>query len=137
MKKHIKLLVLTAIMAISAVAHADSTDPIAKNQQKATPEQRIEKRIERMKKNLNISDEQVFEIRTLLTGKKNLMQEHISKMKSAQPADKATLRNELKSAKLSTQNEILRILTPEQRIKAESLRDAKKQQHKAKRKQMR
>ncbi len=136
MKKHIKILILAAIIGISSIANADYADPLAKNSQKMTPEQRIEKRIEKMKKNPNISDVQATEIRTVLTNTKNQMQDRIAKMKSAPAADKAALRNEIKSTKLSTHNEILRILSPEQRAKAESMRDAKKGQMKDKRKKM-
>ena len=98
------------------------------------PEQRIEKRIEHMKKNLNISDAQATEIRTVLANRKAEMQDRIAKMKSAPAADKAAMRNELKSTRLSTHNEILLILSPEQRAKAESLREAKKAQMKEKHK---
>ncbi len=137
MKKQIKILVLAVVVGISSIANADSSDPLAKNLQKVTPEQRIEKRIEKMKKNLNISDAQATEIRTVLTNTKNQMQDRIAKMKSAPAADKAAMRNEIKSTRLSTHNEILRILSPEQRARAESMRDASKEQIKDKRKKMR
>lgn len=137
MKEQIKLLLLAAVIGISSISYADSGDWLAKDKQKMTTEQRIEKRIERMKKNLNISDAQASEIRTILTNTKNQLQDRIEKMKSAPPSDKAAIRNELKSARLSTHNEILRILTPEQRAKAESMREEMKGKMKEKHKGMR
>jgi Spy/CpxP family protein refolding chaperone len=134
MKNQLKILVLAAVIGISSITYADMQDNAGKNHEKRTPEQRVEKRLERMKKNLNISDAQATQIRTVLMNKKNEMQDRVAKMKSAPAADKAALRSELKSARLSTHNEILSILTPEQRTKAESMREAMKGKMKGKHK---
>jgi len=134
MRNQLKILALAATIGIASVTYADLQDPAAKNPQKHTPEERIEKRIEHMKKNLNITDAQATEIRTVLINTKAQMQDPVAKMKSAPPADKAVLRNELKSTRISTHNEILRILSPEQRAKAESLREEKIAQMKEKHK---
>jgi Spy/CpxP family protein refolding chaperone len=132
MKNQLKILALAAVIGIASITYADMQGPAFK--QKHTPQERIERRIEHMKKNLNISDAQAGQIRGVLIGKKAEMEDRIAKLKSAPASDKAALRNELKSARLSTHSEILRILTPEQRAKAESLRDAKKAEMKDKRK---
>lgn len=133
MKNQVKTLVLAAVLCVSALGYADSSDPLVKKEQKTTPEQRIEKRIEKMKKNLNISDAQATEIRSLLTNSKTQLQDRIAKMKAAPEADRALLRNDIKSSRISTHNQILHILTPEQRAKAETLREAKKDKIKEKR----
>ena len=132
MRNQLKILVLAAVIGIASITYADMQDHSGKNHEKLTPEARIEKRLERMKKNLNISDAQATQIRTILTNTKNQMQERIAKMKSAPAEDKAALRNEFKSARLSTHNEILRILTPEQRTKAEAMREEMKGKMKGK-----
>jgi Spy/CpxP family protein refolding chaperone len=137
MKNQLKILALAAVIGISSITYADMHDQAGKDHEKRTPEQRIEKRLERMKKNLNISDAQATQIRTILMNTKTEMQDRVAKMKSAPDADKATLRNELKSARLSTHNQILSILTPEQRTKAESMREAMKGKMKDKHKKMR
>ena len=137
MKDQLKLLILAAIIGISSITYADMHDGAGKHRGKRTPEARIEKHLERIKKQLNISDVQETQIRAVLTNTKDQIHEKMAKLKSAPDADKAAIRNELKSMRLSTQNEILRILTPEQRVKAESLLKERKAKMKDKHKKMR
>ena len=92
-------------------------------------EKRIEKRIEKMQKKLNLSDAQVSQAKAIIEQSKPQMKADFEKMKAAPKDQKSAIRAELKKDREATKEKLMAILTPEQRTKAEKFFDRHKHEH--------
>jgi hypothetical protein len=90
-----------------------------------TVAERVEKRLEQMDKQLDLSDAQVAQLRPILTEDMQRLQNARQAMKAARTADKVqdkaareAARAEMKAQMQVTKDRIAAVLTPEQRAKA-------------------
>jgi len=90
-------------------------------------EKRIEHRIEKMKKKLNLSDQQVTQAKAIMEEAKPQMKADFKAMKEAPKDQKEALRAQFKKDREATKEKLMAILTPEQRTKAEKF--FKKHEH--------
>jgi hypothetical protein len=88
------------------------TQNLEAQNKRMTAEQRIEKRVEKMKVALNLSDDQVIKIKSIY---KDAWQKQAELKKSG--TDSATLANSRKEINKSVRNQIKLVLTEEQRKK--------------------
>jgi Spy/CpxP family protein refolding chaperone len=89
--------------------------------------ERVEKRLEQMDKQLDLTDAQVAALRPILTEDMQRLQNAREAMKAARTADKAQdkaarekAREEMKAQMQTTKDRIAAVLTPEQREKAKA-----------------
>jgi len=82
-------------------------------------EKRIEHRIEKMKKKLNLTDQQVTQAKAIMEEAKPQMKADFKAMKDAPKDQKETLRAQFKKDREATKEKLMAILTPDQRTKAE------------------
>ena len=90
-------------------------------------EKRIEHRIEKMKKKLNLTDAQVSQAKAIMEEAKPQMKADFQAMKAAPKDQKEAVRAQFKKDREQTKEKLLAILTPEQRTKAEKF--FKKHEH--------
>src|SRR6266498_649986 len=101
------------LLSLSAFAWAQSPEKDAKF------EKRIEHKIEKMQKKLNLSDAQVSRAKTIIEQSKPQLRADMEKMKDAPKDQKPALREQFKKDREATKEKLMAILTPEQRTKAE------------------
>jgi Spy/CpxP family protein refolding chaperone len=121
-KKIKKTIISLALLVIaSSFTYADSSFD-RHDMKKMTPEQRVDRQIEGMKKRLNITNEQATQIATVLQQEQKTLMADRQKMMDAPPELKAAARIQLQQDRLNLKQKVLSNLTVDQRIKAEDLR---------------
>jgi Spy/CpxP family protein refolding chaperone len=85
----------------------------------AKKEKRMEHRIEKMKKKLNLSDAQVTQMKTIFAENAPQIKADHEKMKAAPKDQREPLRASLKNDRQAMKEKLLAVLTPDQRAKAE------------------
>jgi Spy/CpxP family protein refolding chaperone len=119
MKKRIIYLVSLCLI-LTAVAITANGQEVTHQQPKMTPEQRTDRRMEMIKKNLSLTDAQVPKMKELILAQEKLRE---------------TNKNEVKDGHKKMVSEMQKILTPEQMAKYKELQQQQKakmqEQHKA------
>ena len=92
-------------------------------------EEKIEHRVEKMKKKLNLTDAQVTQIKAIMESSKAQIKADIEKMKAAPKDQKEAFRTTLKNDKEAVKAKILAVLTPEQQVKAEKFLKRHEEEH--------
>lgn len=98
---------------------------------KKTPEERAQKQSERMKKSLDLSDEQYQQIYDIFL--KHITDADKIRNSSSVNEDKSGKKEELKALRKTTHSKINTVLTPEQQVKFEQLLKEMKEKRKGKR----
>jgi protein CpxP len=123
-------LVAMIMLGAGAPAIAQQADKPAMHQKgqqfkNMTVAERVEKRLEQMDKQLDLTDAQVAQLRPILTEDIQRLQNAREAMKAARTADKTqdkatreSARDEMKAQLQVTKDRIAAVLTPEQREKA-------------------
>lgn len=107
-----------AITLLAAAAFASATPLLAEKHNKG---QNIEQRLEKMKKHLNLTDDQSAKIKTILESAKAE-----AESKKGTYTDKEARHNAKTALKQQTRDKIKAILTPEQQKKAEMWMEKRK-----------
>lgn len=114
MRNAMKFTLKTAAIAVIAMTILAGTVPVAA--QKMPSGQNIEQRLEKMKKHLNLTDDQTAKIKTILeTAKTEAAQER----NASTSTDKEARRKAMMDLRQKTQEKIKAVLTPEQQQLAE------------------
>ncbi len=110
-----------ALLALATgFTYADSGD-YNHNFRKVSPEQRVDRQIEGMKKRLNITNEQATQIAGILKQEhQTLMADH-QKLMDAPPESKGAARIQLQQDRLNLKEKVLSNLTVDQRITVEEM----------------
>ncbi|MDP4219430.1 MAG: Spy/CpxP family protein refolding chaperone [Bacteroidota bacterium] len=82
-------------------------------------EHRIERRVEKMKEKLNLTDAQTTQVKAILEQARPQMKADIEKMKAAPKDQRLALREQMQKDRSETKDKLLAVLNPEQRTKAE------------------
>ena len=98
---------------------------------KKTPEERAQKQSERMKKALELSDEQYRQVYDIFLN--HITEADNIRNSSSVNEDKDLKKEKLKSLRESTHTKINAVLTPEQQVKFEQIIKEMKEKHKGKR----
>lgn len=105
-------------MATAQAAEAKQHGHAGKSDPKMTPEQRVEKRLEKMKTKLNLTDAQVNNLRTIMREDAANLKATREAVKSAQGAEAKKAARQKMFAEMKTSKErISAVLTEEQRTK--------------------
>jgi periplasmic protein CpxP/Spy len=123
----IKNAVFTAVLAVF-VLFAGST--YSQDLGKKTPEERAQKRADKMNEKLSLSNEQYKEIYNAFLSQAQQMEV----LWSNKDMDKTTRKDQMKSIRQGTNSKISSLLTAEQLTKFEKFKEERKQKHKQKRK---
>lgn len=115
MKNHLK----TAALAVIALLTVAFASPIFA--QKGNKPDGVEQRLERMKKNLNLTDTQAEEVRTIL----NKAREQAQRERNTY-SDKQARKNAMNALREETRNKIKALLTPEQLKKMQESAERRK-----------
>ena len=109
MKKLMMILVAAAVLAMAPLASMAND----------TPDQRIEKRIERMKSELGLNDAQVAKIKTIYEQNATMLKADHDAVKSAAKGSDAqkSAEQKMRADMQQIESQILPILTPEQQTK--------------------
>lgn len=111
--KTVKQILFVGLLAIG-VQQVSAQEAQPQGKGKMTPEQRIDMRVNKMKQNLNLSDDQVVKMKQLLTQKQS--------ERSASSGNQQATTEERKNM----MNEMAKILTPEQMAKMKEMRESQK-----------
>ena len=117
---------ITLIAAFAAIV-AFSTSTMMAQPSDAKIEKKIEHRVEKMKKHLNLSDAQVTQVKAILEENKPTIMADFQKMKAAPKDQKPALREQIKKDKDATKSKLFAVLTPEQQTKAQKYFDRHKE----------
>lgn len=100
----------------------------------AKMEEKIEHRIEKMKKKLNLTDAQVTQVKAIMEDSKPQIKTDHDKMEAAPKEQRAALREQMHKDRDAAKGKIFAVLTPEQQAKAEKFfkHHEKDEQHKNK-----
>lgn len=127
-----RLCTISLVVLTTTAAFAQGTPPqenraaSASQHKQHTPDERIDHRIEMMKKHLAISDAQATQIASVLHSEQNTLVADRQRLQNAKPEDKMQARTQLQQDRLNVKSQVIQQLTPEQRAKAEVLRNARK-----------
>jgi len=123
-----RLCTITLVATASNLAFAQQstteqpTEPPTQQWKQHTPEERIEHRVEMMRKRLAISDEQATKIAAVLRSEQHVLAEDRERMHAAPADQKILARTQMQQDRLNVKSKVLQNLTPEQLAKAEALR---------------
>jgi hypothetical protein len=92
-----------------------------------TPEQRVDHRVEMMKKHLAITDAQATQIAGVLREEQKTLAADREQVKAAPAEQKMLARTNLQKDRLAGKEQVLKSLTPDQLAKAEEIRKRHKQ----------
>lgn len=120
MKKSFKILAVGALFLSSAFVQVNAQEapkkaPIQKEHQQLTPEQRVDKFVEKFAKDLNLTDQQKQQI-------KEIKLKEMAERKAAHEAQKQIRKN--------FHEEVNKVLTAEQKAKLEQIKKEKAEQFK-------
>ncbi len=110
----IGLIICTATGAVAQPAHTHWKD--------LTSDQRIDRRVEMMKRHLAITDAQATQIASVLHQEQQTLATDRQNVKEATQAQKMLARTQLQKDRLDVKSKVLQNLTPDQLAKAEELR---------------
>src|SRR5688572_8080939 len=138
MKSIIRTAVIFSLLAIGVAVFAKEGNGEAKGFGRGKGKN-IAKHIEKIKSELGLTESQSAQIRSIIEASKAEIKADIQAMKNADGKDaKAAARAELKKDQQAMRENILAVLTPEQRAKAEEMRgmfkDKMKKKHEKKHK---
>ena len=122
MKTKNKITLIAAFAAIVAFSTSTMAQP-----SDAKIEKKIEHRVEKMKKHLNLSDAQVTQVKAILEENKPQMMSDFQKMKAATKDQKPALREQIQKDKDATKSKLFAVLTPDQQAKAQKYLDRHKE----------
>jgi periplasmic protein CpxP/Spy len=117
---------LFMIMAVFSTANLLSQQ----NFNKKTPEERAQKQSERMKKSLDLSDEQYQQVYNIFL--KHITEADNIRNSSSVDENKSVKREKLKSLRETTHSQIYAVLTTEQQVKLEQMIKEMKEKRKSK-----
>ncbi len=120
-----------ALLLIITAFFTSSTLFAQQDFNKKTPEERAQKQSERMKKSLDLSDEQYQQIYDIFL--KHITDADNIRNSSSVNEDKSGKKEELKALRKNTHSKINTVLTPEQQVKFEQLLKEMKEKRKGKR----
>ncbi len=103
-------IVLGSAVAFGAVSYGHSGDPA----------KRMEKRIEHMKKNLGLTDQQATQMRAVFDQNKAKLMADKQAVKNATNANKATAKAQFKADRESMMTQMHAVLTPDQQKKLDA-----------------
>lgn len=105
-----------------AVAIFFSGITLANAQQKMTPDQRLQKRLDRMKTQLNLTDGQVAQITPILmNAQQKMMDLHNS------GADREAMKTQRRAIASDSNNQIIALLNPDQQQKYKAMKEEMKE----------
>ena len=121
---------ITLIAAFAAIA-AFSTSSMAQPSD-AKIEKRIEHRVEKMKKELGLTDPQTSQVKAILEENKPQIEAEFQKMKTANKDQKTAIHEQMQKDREGIQSKLLAVLNPEQQAKAEKYfaKQKEKDEHK-------
>lgn len=137
-----KKVILVAMLVIGISTFAQERKPREGRGEMLTPEQMAEKRVEKMKKDLNLTDKQAQQIRELSLAQAEKMKAY----KEERKAKKEEMRNrrmeeakamkaEFEKEKAANDEQLKKILTPEQFAKHQQIQAERKEKMHEKREQ--
>jgi len=121
MKTTNKITLIAAFAALFAFSTSTWAQP-----SDAKIEKKIEHRVEKMKKHLNLTDAQVSQVKAILEENKPLVIADHQKMKAATKDQKPALREQMKADRAAVKSKLFAVLTPDQQAKAQKFLDKHK-----------
>jgi len=115
---NVKKIVLALVVALMGTIVMNAQPPRHGNM---SPEQMVEKRVERLDKQLSLSDKQKAELTRIFTEEMNVMQrEHAARVEKGDQSDESLIkarREQMKARHEATDAKVEALLTPEQAAK--------------------
>jgi Spy/CpxP family protein refolding chaperone len=118
MKTKYKITLIAAFAAFFAFSTTMWAQP-----SDAKIEKKIEHRVEKMKKHLNLTDAQVSQVKAILEESKPVILADHQKMKAATKDQKPALRQQIQADKELVKSKLFAVLTPDQQAKAQKYLD--------------
>jgi len=114
MKTKNNITLIAAFAAIVAFSSSSQAQP-----SNAKIEEKIEHRVEKMKKELGLTEAQTTQVKAILEENKPQLEADFQKMKAASKDQKTAIREQLQKDREATNSKVLAVLNPEQQAKAE------------------
>ena len=125
-----KKLIIAAVFAFTTIAFSQQSTEQAKNFEKKSPAERVEKQLQKMTADLNLDDKQVVVVRELLTSQATKRQEKFDSYKQQKEAqalisrdDRKLLGAEMKQNQAELKERMKAVLNADQYAKWEKNRD--------------
>ena len=130
-----KKVIVAALLVVGMTAFAQEKDGKKDGREKLTPEQKVDFQVKKLTTDLNLNEKQVKEVRNLVAKQVEKREAKIAEMraKKEEKAQKGEeIRANLQKDQAANNEEMQKILTPEQFAKWEKIREERKENFKEK-----